>query len=146
MRAIALSALQPAQRETADVVALEHDEEDERRDRRDERCRGEQRVLRAVLAGERREPDRRGPVLGVVRDDERPEEIVPLGEELEQEQRQERGPQQRHDDAKENAELARAVEPRRVDQLAWNAERELADEEDAGGARRTGNDQPVIGG
>ena len=91
----------------------------------------EQAVVRGVLAlGEQRQRDGQGVGVLGLRDDERPEEVVPAAEEGEDAQRRQGRPAQRQDDPREDPQLAGAVDAAGVEQVPGQAEDVLPHEED----------------
>src|SRR2546426_190308 len=85
-----------------------------------------------------------GPHLGMVRHDERPEERVPAPEEAHERHRDERGDRDRQNDAPEETEVPRTVDPRCVRELSRHREEELPEEEDREGGREKGQDLHLI--
>ena len=79
---------------------------------------GERAVVRADLGvGEEHHAERRRRELRVRDDDQRPVQVVPVGDDREHRERGDRRPGARHDDAPDDLELADAVEPRGLDDL-----------------------------
>src|SRR6478609_2435888 len=105
-----------------DEPALEGEEDQEDRHDDDRGPGEEQAVVRGVLAlGEQRKGDREGVGVLGLGDDERPEEVVPAGEERQDAQRRECGTAERQDDAPEDPQLSGPVDPSRVEQVPWQA-------------------------
>ncbi len=116
--------------------AEEHEED---RDDDDGGAGEQQPVVGRVLAlGVQGQGHREGVGVLGLRDDERPQEVVPAAEEGEDPQRREGRPAQRQDDPREDLQLARAVDPSRVEQVPGQPEDELPHEEHAerGGQER----------
>ena len=96
-----------------------------------QRRRHGQVPLHLVQVAELREPDRRDPVVGVLAHvQERQEEVVPRVEHREERHRGDGGLRQSHDDRRQDAELAAAVDARGVEVLLGDREEELAQQED----------------
>src|SRR3989442_9259375 len=132
--------------DTVNEIPLRHEVEDHYR-RDDERRRGhEQIVVGARFLPERVEADLHRPHLGMVRHDERPEERVPAPEEAHERHRDERGDRDRQNDAPEETEVPRTVDPRCVRELSRHREEELPEEEDREGGREKAQDLHLIRG
>src|SRR6185437_11224638 len=84
-----------------------------------------------VLLTETRDRDLHHPQVLVRGDRQRPEERVPVGEKEQDGEGREDRAAQRHDDRPPNAEVARAVDQRRLLELARDGEIELAQKEDS---------------
>ncbi|VXB84335.1 hypothetical protein BACI9J_240001 [Bacillus altitudinis] len=120
------STLDRSFREASTPEALEDDDGDDERDDRDEHPAGGELVeLRQAV-------DLRAPVvqtqcyrvqLLVCQHDERQEEVVPDGDELEQEDRHERGRHEPHGHGEERADLAGTVDAGGLDDLVGHARR-----------------------
>ena len=98
-----------------------------------------------MLARQTGERDRKRVQRVVGEDDERPHEVVPGAEEAEDRERGDNRFQERHDHGREDAQLAGAVDARRLEQLVGDAARELAHEEDAEDARHGRHDRAGVG-
>ena len=61
---------------------------------------------------------------------ERDEQVVPRPEELEDRERRDRGQPERQDQAEEDAPLRRAVDARRLEDVAWDPDEEVPQQED----------------
>src|SRR5690348_12831000 len=86
-----------------------------------------------------------GPERRIVRHYEWPDQVIPLIQELQKKQRQQRRTQQRDHDLQEYPRLTRAINPGSIKKLAWNPKRKLAHEEHAERAHHQRDDQRLIG-
>src|SRR4051794_10900602 len=111
--------LEAAEAETAVERALQHAEKEEDGERRQN---GDRHLLGrriAIVLAELRKAERIS-APAIDRDDgERPEELVPAVAEGEDREHRDRGQDLRHDHLEEDARLARAVDTRRLDVVAW---------------------------
>ncbi len=83
--------------------------------------------------------------LGVLGDQERPQELVPRTDEGEQHRGQQRGFHQRQRDRPQDAELGGAVDLGGREQVVGQAEEELPEDEDRGGVDQVGRDHAEVG-
>ena len=104
---------------------------DDHRRHHEQRRRHRQVPLHLVQRAELRQPDRSDPVVGVLADvQQRQEEVVPGVENREQRHRGDRRLREPQHDGRQDAELAAAVDARRVEVLLGDREEELAQQED----------------
>src|SRR5947208_8751885 len=111
-------------------VALGHQEEKHDGSDHEGGRRHEQMVARPCFLGERREADLDGPEVGLGGDDKGPLEGVPRAQERDQPGRDEGWDRKWQDDAPEESQVARAIEPGGVRELVRDREKELPHEED----------------
>src|SRR5829696_6301503 len=148
----AASPLGTGRRDALEEVPLAEEEHDDHRERHDDAC-GHHQLELALAARDRVEPidqglqaERQRVERDVTHEDQRLDEVGPAGLQLEDEHDDQCRARERHGDAPEHPGIARAVDSRRLEQLAWQAEEELAQQEDVEGraeqvARPQGREQ-----
>ena len=97
-----------------------------------------------MLAGEPLDAELHHPPRLVLRDDQRPEEVVPVGQEEEHRQRGQHRPRERQDDVPVHAHQAGAVHDGGFLELERDRQIELAEQEDPEGVRDHGHDEAQV--
>src|SRR6266508_2528079 len=110
-----------------DEVTLECEEDDQRHNHRQENAGSDDVDARPELPRLllQRHRDR----LGVLSEHQRHQQVVPHPEELEDRQRRDRGPAERQHHLAEDGELLAAVHPGRLQQVPWDPDEEVAQQE-----------------
>ena len=107
----------------------------------DSGCRHEEMKIAAHFFVEVLQPDHKGPHLGLCRDDEGPEEGVPLAEKDEYSRSDESGFRQGDDNLPEVTETPRAIDLRCVPEVVGDVIEKLAKQEDTEDAGKPGDDK-----
>src|SRR5438128_8513386 len=121
---------QAGTREALDDLALEEEERDQRGQAAEHRRRHDLGVMNTVGGLHRRQADRQRHHLRAGDGDERPDEVVPGGNEGEDGDRRNRGPREGHPDLPVDAPAAGPVHDGGILQFARQAVEELLEDED----------------
>jgi hypothetical protein len=127
-----------------DQLAFEDHEQDEDRHGGEDRTGHDEIEGDHVRRRELFEPYLHRPVAVLVGDEQRPQVLVPRGEEGEHGERGDLRPGERHRDARQEAPVAVAVHDGGVAQVARHAEERLTDQERTEGEREERRDEPLV--